>query len=81
MNINLRANYVGPRELYLSNELRNKGLPLQRDKGIILDNYILINGSFSFLFKYTTLVVKVFNLLNHSYTHPGQEQADAGNNF
>jgi iron complex outermembrane receptor protein len=81
MNINLRANYVGPRELYLSNELRNKGLPLQRDKGIILDNYILLNGSFSFLFKYTTLVVKVFNLLNHSYSHPGQEQADSGNNF
>ena len=34
-----------------------------------------------FFFKYTTLVVKVFNLLNHSYYHPGQEQGDAGNNF
>lgn len=81
LNINLRANFVGPRQLYLSNELRNHGEPFQRDRGIILNNYVLLNGSFSFNLKYATLVLKVFNILNHSYTHPGQEQADSGNNY
>ncbi|HNN79787.1 MAG TPA: hypothetical protein PKL30_12955, partial [Leptospiraceae bacterium] len=36
---------------------------------------------FSFNLKYTTFVLKVFNLLNHSFLHPGQEAADAGNNY
>ncbi len=81
LNINIRANYVGPRQLYLSNALRDKGEFGQRDKGIILDNYVLFNGAFSFNLKYTTLVLKVFNMLNHSYYHPGQEAADAGNNY
>ncbi|HNN81878.1 MAG TPA: TonB-dependent receptor [Leptospiraceae bacterium] len=44
LNINLRVNYVGPRQLYLSNELRNKGMPFERDKGIILNNYFLFNA-------------------------------------
>ncbi|HNK93551.1 MAG TPA: TonB-dependent receptor, partial [Leptospiraceae bacterium] len=81
LNINLRVNYVGPRQLYLSNELRNKGMPFERDKGIILNNYFLFNAAFSFNLKYTTFVLKVFNLLNHSFLHPGQEAADAGNNY
>lgn len=81
LNINIRANYVGPRQLYLRNELRNKGEFGQRDSGIILDNYVLFNGTFSFNLKYSTLVLKVFNMLNHSYYHPGQEGADSGNNF
>jgi hypothetical protein len=81
LNINLRGSYVGPKELYLRNQLRYKGEFGQRDKGIILDPYFLLNASVSYNFGISTLVLKIFNLLNHTYYHPGMEQADAGDNY
>lgn len=69
-NINLRGNYVGKRQLYGRNPLR--------DKGITIDPYFLLHLTISYtITEYGFLSLKIGNLLNHTYLHPGGEGADA----
>ncbi|MDX1958610.1 MAG: TonB-dependent receptor [Leptospiraceae bacterium] len=72
-NWNLRGDYVSKRQLYLRNTLRNQG--------VTTDPYVLLNTAFTIKFSFGNLVLKVNNLMNHSYTHPGVEAANSGNNY
>ncbi len=72
MNLNLRGSYVGQRGLYTTNPLR--------EQGIKTDPYFLLHGTLSYMFEnYGTLSLKVFNILNQYYLHPGVEFAGGGN--
>ncbi len=73
-NINLRGNYIGKRQLYGRNPLR--------DKGITTSPYFLLHLTITYTLKeYGYISFKVGNLLNHSYLHPGGEAAGAGDNY
>ena len=72
-NLNLRANFVSKRKLYSRNPLRARGRTL--------DPYIVLNGTVSYCLGGFDLTIKVGNILDHSYFHPGVEQADSGDDF
>ena len=73
-NINLRGNYIGQRGLYTTNPLR--------DQGIKLDPYFLLNGAFTVNFEtYGFLTLRIYNMLNQFFLHPGVEYAGAGNMY
>ncbi|MCB1176875.1 MAG: TonB-dependent receptor, partial [Leptospiraceae bacterium] len=73
-NINLRGTYVGRKELYITNPLREQGLSV--------DPYFLWNGTLSYIFdNYGILSLKVYNLFNEYYFHPGIEFAGGGNYY
>ncbi len=69
-NLNLRGLYVSERELYSRNVMRPQGK---------IDDYSLLNGTVSFKYNNWLLSLKVENIFDHEYLHPGIEQADAGN--
>ena len=72
-NFNLRANFVGERKLYSQNPLRARGRAV--------DSYVVVNGAASYSVGVFDLTLKVTNLLDRSYFHPGVEQADSGDDF
>ena len=72
-NANLRANYASSRKLYSQNPLRNQDEDL--------DSYLVFNGAVSYSFRPFRAMLKVLNLLDSEYFHPGVEQADSGNDF
>ena len=72
-NFNLRGNYVGERQLYSQNPLRNQ------DETI--DSFFVFNGALSYGDGPYSVTLKVANLFNTSYFHPGVEQADSGDDF
>lgn len=71
--VNLRANIVSSRELYLRNPLRASG-----DKA---DAYALLHLNLGYHTKRFNIAFKINNLLNKGYLQPGLEQADSGNDF
>ena len=72
-NFNLRGNYVGERQLYSQNPLRNQ------DETI--DSFFVFNGALSYGDGPYSVTLKVANLFDTSYFHPGVEQADSGDDF
>ena len=72
-NFNLRANFVSERKLYSQNPLRKRGETI--------DPYVVFNGAVSYSLEGFDITLKVANLLDHSYFHPGVEQADSGDDF
>ncbi len=72
-NLNLRGNYVSSRELYLRNPLRGQGEKL--------DSYFVLNSAISYQYEPLTITLKVLNMLDKDYFHPGAESANAGNDF
>lgn len=73
-NINLRGFYVGKRQLYWRNPLRSQGKTL--------NPHFIFNGALRYSFgKYGYVMLKVINILNHTYYIPGMEGADGGDNY
>ena len=72
-SLNLRGNFVGRRKLYSQNPLRGE------EKTI--DPYLVANGTLSFTPEPFGVSLKIINLLDHDYYHPGVEQADSGDDF
>ncbi|WP_086487197.1 TonB-dependent receptor domain-containing protein [Thioflexithrix psekupsensis] len=71
-NFNIRANYVGSRELYLRN-------PLRQSRQI--DAYFLLNSALTYHYDPFSVTLKVLNLLDKEYLHPGGETASSGDDF
>jgi iron complex outermembrane receptor protein len=70
---NLRVNYVSARDLYLRNPLRAAGRKA--------DAYTVFHLAVGYQAKPWTLSLKVANLFDTDYYHPGVEQADSGDDF
>jgi len=73
INLNLRANYVSERELYLRNPLRNEDFKI--------DDYWLVNSHLNFKFDAFSIGLSINNLFDTSYFHPGLAQANSGMEF
>lgn len=74
VNFNLRGSYIGKKNLYTTNPLR--------DQSITTDAYFIWNGTLTYLFEtYGSLSLKVYNLFNQYYLHPGVEFAGGGNRY
>jgi len=72
-NLNLRGNFVGERELDPRNKLR-----VQRP-GEKLDSYFTLDGVLAYRpYKLFDVSVKVLNILDQDYFHPGVEGANSG---
>lgn len=69
-NFNVRANFVSERELYLRNPLR--------DQGVTISDYLVLNANMGIKYEYFTINLKVNNLLNEEYFHPGIVAANSG---
>ncbi|MCB1180297.1 MAG: TonB-dependent receptor [Leptospiraceae bacterium] len=93
-NINLRGNYVGQREFYSRNALTDTG-PItdltdtnyllrrivQNEDKVLKSYFIFDTGrTYNFL-EYGYLSLRVSNIFNKSYYHPGTGQANAGTYF
>ncbi|HMW04081.1 MAG TPA: TonB-dependent receptor [Leptospiraceae bacterium] len=91
--VNFRGNYVSRREYYSRNPLSDSG-PLstldtdnvsrrivqQQDK--TLDPYTVFDAGLTINFKdYGFFTLKIMNVFNTSYFHPGTGQANAGNYY
>lgn len=91
---NLRGNYVGRREYYSRNALSDNGpiksyedidavsrrIVQQQDK--TLDPYLVFDTGFTVNFKeYGYLTLRVTNIFNTTYFHPGTGQGNAGNYY
>jgi len=72
-NLNLRANWVASKKLYLRNPLRNDGRKN--------DSYLVFDFNMSYEFRAFTLVFKVKNLFDEQYYHSGLQQAESGDDF
>ena len=72
-NINLRANYVGEREFYTRNPLRE-----QNEK---LDSYLVFDATVRYVYQQLSLTFVTRNLFEEEYLHPGVESANSGNDF
>jgi outer membrane receptor for ferrienterochelin and colicins len=72
-NFNLRGNFVGERELYSRNPLREQGEKLE--------SYFTLDGVIGYQYKPFEVSFKVLNILDEDYFHPGVESANSGNNF
>ncbi len=71
--LNLRANWVSDRELYLRNPLRAEGREA--------DSYLVFDLHLRYQAKPWAIGFKVNNLFDAEYYHPGVEQADSGDDF
>ncbi len=71
--LDLRANILSSRDLYLRNPLRAEGKRA--------DGYALFNLNIGYRTKQYSLAFKINNLFNQGYLQPGLEQADAGDDF
>ena len=90
--INLRGNYVSRREFYLRNAQRND-YPIENDEESILrritkekertlNPYFIADAGLTFNFgDYGYLTIKIGNLFNKSYNHPGVGQGNSGNYY
>ncbi len=73
LNVNLRGNYISERKLYTRNPLRAEGKTI--------DPYFVVNGYVSYTLGPATLGLKVTNLFDTEYFHPGAGSADSGDDF
>lgn len=72
-NFNLRGQFVSARTLYLRNPLR--------DQGKKINSYFTLNSALTYHYDPFDITLKVKNLLNEEYFHPGVELANSGNDF
>jgi iron complex outermembrane receptor protein len=73
-----RSNFVSERVLYLRNALRDPNRP---DGGRHAGRYFTLDAFLRAQWKVFSLSLKVKNLFDASYYHPGVEQADSGDSF
>lgn len=90
---NLRGNYVGRREFYQRNPLRNDApLPevntdsilrrIQKERDRTIAPYFIFDTGITVEFaNYGYLTFKILNCLNQFYLHPGVESANSGNYY
>ena len=72
-HVNLRGNFVGRRQVYSGNPLRAEGRTIPP--------YFVLNGAVGYAHRMVTATLKVSNLLNKTYDHPGVEGAGSGDDF
>jgi len=72
-NLNVSGNFVGDRKLYTRNPLRGQGEAL--------DSYFTLNGVIGYQYEPFDISLKVLNILDEHYFHPGVEAANSGNDF
>ncbi len=72
-NLNLKANWVASKELYLRNPLRAQGTKN--------DAYFVMDMNLIYQFEPFSLSLKVKNLFDKDYYHSGVESASSGNDF
>ncbi|CAM2007567.1 TonB-dependent receptor plug domain-containing protein [Acanthopleuribacter pedis] len=68
----VRANYVGERTLYSRNPLRDR---------VQTASHVVVNTNLIFSYKQFEIALKVKNLFDKDYFHPGVEGASSGDNF
>jgi len=68
-NANIRGNWISDRTLYTRNPIRT------------LDGYFVLNAALRASLWGGSLTLKVLNIFNEQYFHPGVEKADAGGDF
>jgi iron complex outermembrane receptor protein len=73
LNLNLRANWVSIRDAYLRNPLRAEGRAI--------DAYTTLDLNLRYRRGRWGWALKVLNLFDREYYHPGVEQADSGDDF
>jgi outer membrane receptor for ferrienterochelin and colicins len=74
----LRARFVGERRLYARNPLRD---PTRPDGGRTLDPYLVLDAHAAATVGGVRVGLKVRNLLDATYLHPGVESASSGDDF
>lgn len=72
-NVNVKANWVASKELYVRNPLRNKG----REN----DAYLVVDTNIIYHFKKFDLAFKIKNIFDKKYYHSGVEGAESGDDF
>ncbi|MFT5163759.1 MAG: outer membrane receptor for ferrienterochelin and colicins [Alteromonadaceae bacterium] len=77
-NANVRVNYVSDRELYSRNPLSDQSRP---DGGREAQSYLTMDINLIYHFGPAELALKVKNLFDKSYYHPGAEAANSGDDF
>ncbi|MCG7533527.1 TonB-dependent receptor [Pseudoalteromonas sp. OOF1S-7] len=73
LNINVRANWIASKPLYLRNTLRAKG----REN----DAYLTVDANIIYRFESLEVAFKVKNLFDEIYYHSGAEAAASGDDF
>ena len=73
LNVNLKANWVASKPLYLRNALRAK----DREN----DDYLTLDANISYRFEPFQIAFKVKNLFDETYYHSGAEAAASGDDF
>lgn len=73
LGVHLRANWVGDRELYLRNPLRAEGREAE--------SHVVFDFNVRYRFERAALALKINNVFDRDYYHPGIEQADSGDDF
>ncbi|ESP93245.1 TonB-dependent receptor plug domain-containing protein [Pseudoalteromonas luteoviolacea] len=73
LNVNVKANWVASKPLYLRNALRAK----QREN----DAYLTVDANISYQFESFSVALKVKNLFDEIYYHSGAEAAASGDDF
>ncbi len=71
-NWHLRANYISEREPYLRNALRGNRT---------IDDYITVNTALTYQYEPFSASLKILNMLDVDYYHPGAEAANSGDDF
>ncbi len=72
-NLNVRANWVASKKLYVRNPLRDKGRENQA--------YTVVDANLTYDFAPFSLSFKVRNLFDETYYHSGVEGAESGDDF
>lgn len=72
-NVNLSANMVSDRTLYSRNPLRTNDRKAE--------SYVTFDMNLRYNYKPFSVALKVKNLFDEAYFHPGAEQADSGDDF
>jgi len=70
LNINIRANHVSQRTLYLANALRAEDIKAS--------SYTLVNANIGYEFSHFRLDFVINNLFDEEYYHPGMQSANSG---
>jgi iron complex outermembrane receptor protein len=73
LNVNIKANWVASKPLYLRNALRAKNTKN--------DAYLTMDANIIYQFDYFQMAFKVKNLFDEKYYHSGTEAAASGDNF
>ena len=72
-NVNVRANWVASKALYVRNPLRNNGRKN--------DAYIVVDANIIYDFDLFSLAFKIKNLFDRQYYNSGVEGAESGDDF